>query len=244
MPENQCVMIWCFWWMPKKPDIGRATSNINPTLHLVAETGCSESTNFGRRDEDRGWESRTSWIVWKSWEGWHLTLFELIHSEFCGRYCYCNWILHEVLLSTSETKTVPQGTLFFLRLWMFFRLKSGMAPAPWNIPHHSTKCIGMNSTRTSVAPSRCVDTDLKSTSKHTGPWDGTYGVVGHWRRKDFTYSGSNSFPFSILTGWGSKPLNQKSDFDRAWGFEKQLGGPIDAHQCPTCHAKQNPLLNL
>ena len=155
-----------------------------------------------------------------------------------------NWILHEVQLSISETKNVPQGTLFSFHLWMFFRLKSGMASAPWNIPHHSTKCIGINSTRTSVAPSRCVHADLKSTSKNTGPWDGTYWVVGHWRRTDFTYSGSNSFPFSILTGWGSKPLNQKSDFDRAWGFEKQLGGPIDAHQCPTCHPKQNLFAKL
>lgn len=81
-------MIWCFWWMPKKPDIGRPTSNINPTLHLFAETGCSESTNFGRRDEDRGWESRTSWIVWKSWEGWHLT-FDWVDTF---------WILWTVLL--------------------------------------------------------------------------------------------------------------------------------------------------
>lgn len=237
-------MIWCFWWMPKKPDIGRPTSNINPTLHLFAETGCSESTNFGRRDEDRGWESRTSWIVWKSWEGWHLT-FDWVDTF---------WILWTVLLVQLDIawgaafnfrdQERATGNFFSFHLWMFFRLKSGMASAPWNIPHHSTKCIRINSTRTSVAPSRCVHADLKSTSKNTGPWDGTYWVVGHWRRTDFTYSGSKSFPFSILTGWGSKPLNQKSDFDRAWGFEKQLGGPIDAHQCPTCHAKQNIFAKL
>jgi len=39
-----------------------------------------------------------------------------------------------------------------------------------------------------------------------------------------------------IGGWGSKPLNQKSDFDRAWGFEKQYyrkqGKPYENRTTP------------